>query len=160
MTDQDPRIAALAEAIHGIHSWDYETRRGEAADILAALPPDWCGHARPPRNTRLVLVTEDADTLFFGRSDAGNLLTFEWGTPDENGWYTPTITEHSDQPLPDLARLRTIEAAAREVTAHGFVDSDPEGLGGEWCHFCDEQTLRHATGCDWTALRAALGEAD
>jgi hypothetical protein len=30
-----------------------------------------------------------------GTRDAdGRRLTFEWGEPDEHGWYTPTITTH------------------------------------------------------------------
>jgi hypothetical protein len=65
----------------------------------------------PPRGTRLVLVTEDADTMFFGRDDSGRRLTFEWGQPDAHGWYSPTITSHDDD---RLSVTPTGAASARE----------------------------------------------
>jgi hypothetical protein len=48
----DPRAAALAEALHGIHGGGpcftrYRDCGVQAAAILAALPPDWCWHASP-----------------------------------------------------------------------------------------------------------------
>lgn len=85
---------ALAEADAVLLVAEFEDR---SAAHVAYRP------VRPPEGTRLVLVIEDADTLFFGRSDRGNRLTFVWGEPDENGWYTPTITEHFDEmPRPVL----------------------------------------------------------
>lgn len=50
----DPRIATLAEALHDWYAGkDAEfdgaqcRHREDAAAILAALPPDWCGHDGP-----------------------------------------------------------------------------------------------------------------
>jgi hypothetical protein len=48
----DPRIAALAQALQdaymgigfGVSAPDQQSYREAAAAILAALPPDWCGH--------------------------------------------------------------------------------------------------------------------
>lgn len=44
----DPRIAALAEAVHRIDSHSpgagCASCERRAAAILAELPPDWCGH--------------------------------------------------------------------------------------------------------------------
>jgi len=44
MDRPNPRIAALAEALHRLNVTDgyYETDEEAAAAILAALPPDWC----------------------------------------------------------------------------------------------------------------------
>ena len=56
----------------------------------------------------------------------------------------------------ELGRLRRIETAARNVADRDPTVVDGEGLGGEWCHFCDQQTPGHEPSCDWQALRAAL----
>jgi hypothetical protein len=54
-TEADPRIAALAEALPArlfvaLMPEDRDDERREtAADILAALPPDWCGHSQRDR---------------------------------------------------------------------------------------------------------------
>lgn len=45
----------------------------------------------PPPGTRLVLVQEDALSQFGTRTEDGARLSFEWGEPDENGWYNPLI---------------------------------------------------------------------
>jgi hypothetical protein len=60
----DPRTAALAEALHLIRHmhgnlWPPTDACGckdEAAAILAALPPDWCGHADEINRQRLVAI--------------------------------------------------------------------------------------------------------
>lgn len=82
-------------------SWETLPERDKQldAEIERALAAP-AGSAGPPPGTRLVLVTEDADTLFFVRDDRGNRLTFEWGEPDAHGWYAPTITAHYDDVLP------------------------------------------------------------
>lgn len=97
-----------------------------------------------PPGTRLVLVAEDADHLFFGRDDAGNRLTFEWGQPDEHGWYTPTITAHYDDNLRSdvrdevaerflaavLERPRTFALAVRVTDWGSSVSLVSGGAGG------------------------------
>ena len=46
-----------------------------------------------PQGTRLVLMSEELmDKLAEPRE--GYTVTWEWGEPDEHGWYTPTFTEH------------------------------------------------------------------
>lgn len=69
-----------------------------------------------PPGTRLVIVAEDADRLFFGRSESGDLLTFEWGEPDELGRYTPIITAHHHDNL--LAEL--VQAAKDYLGSDGL----------------------------------------
>jgi hypothetical protein len=54
-------------------------------------------YPEPPTGTRLVLMSEDLLATLGTRSLTGRLLTFEWGEPDEHGWYTPTVTEKEDQ---------------------------------------------------------------
>jgi hypothetical protein len=49
MTTTDPRAAALAEALRkhndtALHPYGHCHKKGCAPAILAALPPDWCGH--------------------------------------------------------------------------------------------------------------------
>src|ERR1019366_2617694 len=52
--------------------------------------------AAPPPHTRLVIMADDLLSMIGTRADNGDRLTFEWGEPDEHGWYTPAITQHSD----------------------------------------------------------------
>jgi hypothetical protein len=51
---------------------------------------------QPPAGTRLILASEDLFVLFGTRDAAGNRLSYEWGEPDEHGWYTPTVATHVD----------------------------------------------------------------
>jgi hypothetical protein len=63
MTATDPRAAALAEALHRIrgHRDLHSDFRGcsscspDAAAILAALPPDWCGDGAEIKRLREAL---------------------------------------------------------------------------------------------------------
>ena len=57
----------------------------------------------PPAGTRLVLFREDIADLLVGRDEQGNRLTFEWGEPDEHGWYSPTVKVDYDDNLLDRA---------------------------------------------------------
>ncbi len=61
---------------------------------------------QPPEGTRLVIVTDNLLDFIGTRSERGNRLSFEWGEPDEHGWYTPTITEHADDNLAQAERER------------------------------------------------------
>lgn len=49
--DPDPRIAALTEALEAVYTG--MTRQSDAADVLAALPPGWCGHAVIPSRVEI-----------------------------------------------------------------------------------------------------------
>ncbi len=102
------------------HLWPCDTR--QVLDALRA--------AEPPAGTRLVLVSEDAATLFFGRNGLGDLLTFEWGEPDEHGWYAPTITQHpDDNPIRAAeAREARLRAAANHIAAR--LDTFCDWCGG------------------------------
>jgi hypothetical protein len=55
--------------------------------------------------------------------------------------------------------LTQLRLHARDLADRCEIDEDPEGLGGEWCHFCQRQTPGHEKWCDWIALRAALAAA-
>ena len=61
--------------------------RPEGEAILALL--------NPPDGTRLVLMSEELMDVL-ARPREGYAVTWQWGEPDENGWYTPTFTEHAD----------------------------------------------------------------
>ncbi len=87
----------------------------------AARPRD----ATPPPGTRLVIVAVDFLEHWGTRNERGDRLTFEWGEPDEHGWYTPTITEHYDD---NLVRSRDAELRAAMEGLAGMDDQD-YGLG-------------------------------
>ena len=66
----DPRIAALAEVLREVidDGWYYrdlyKSRPSEdAAAILAALPPDWCGHADEEYNSRISRMIAEQDAI-------------------------------------------------------------------------------------------------
>ncbi len=46
----------------------------------------------PPPGTRLVLATEILMDALASFTEDGRRITFEWGEPDEHGWYAPTFT--------------------------------------------------------------------
>jgi hypothetical protein len=77
--------------------------------------------ALPPDGQRLVLVSGDLLDLIGTRSERGNRLSYEWGEPDEHGWYTPTITEHH-APLDELDRLRE---ALRQIVGLDYRGNEP-----------------------------------
>lgn len=94
----------------------------------------------PPRGTRLVLVSEDVTEIFAARSAEGRRLTFEWGEPDEHGWYTPAITEHDDDNLAtqaaaaERARLREAVEWMRsgDMIATSFGGDEPTAFQRQW----------------------------
>ena len=43
-----------------------------------------------------VLMSEELWNDFGFRNSAGDRLTFDWGEPDEEGFYTPTVTAYRD----------------------------------------------------------------
>jgi hypothetical protein len=99
---EDPRIAALAEALRSLpvpatyEEWQARidaSYEDDAAAILAALPPDWCGH--------------------HAASEAMRALAEQ----------TATIVQQEDE----IARLRRIEEAARAISNAGDPDDDFEG---------------------------------
>jgi len=54
--------------------------------------------ATPPPGLRLVLMADDLLEQMGTRTEDGARLSFEWGEPDSNGWYTPVITRHDFEP--------------------------------------------------------------
>jgi hypothetical protein len=62
-----------------------------------------------------LLVSEDLLELMGTRAADGRLLSYEWGEPDDNGWYTATVTATDDGKevvdRAEIARLRKIEEA-------------------------------------------------
>jgi len=103
----DPRIAALAEALRDISGGLADpldpgdflpgvvTAQEFAAAILAALPPDWCGHigveAFDAKAFAAVVVQRDRMTDLYGQSKA------------------------------EIARLRKIEEASRALDESGYL---------------------------------------
>jgi hypothetical protein len=70
-----------------------------AADALRAAAAVNEQLPEPPEGCRLILASEDLFELLGTRSEDGRRLSYEWGEPDEHGWYTPIVTSHQD-PLP------------------------------------------------------------
>jgi hypothetical protein len=83
-----------------------------------------------PEGTRLVLISEELARLWGTRTESGDLLTFEWGEPDGNGWYTPTFTAHADdnptQALRD--RVAELEHRIRDFAETWHVASGHDGF--------------------------------
>jgi hypothetical protein len=79
-------LRKLAEKALSMNVW---IGKPEGEAILALL--------EPPAGTRLVLMSDGVmDEL--ARPREGYTVTWEWGEPDANGWYTPTFTEREDPP--------------------------------------------------------------
>jgi hypothetical protein len=150
----DPRIAALAEALasSGVgcatQTCPEHSSKDHAAAILAALPPDWCGH---DFNQAARIMVEQAAELARLRASRGRERKPGPG-PDPN-W--PAAIEQCD--CAELARLRAIEEAARAVDWESVQDAldvaiharaEMEVNKVRWR--ADENAL--------DALRAALGE--
>ena len=97
----DPRIAALAEAM------EQTSKAGEpwatypewAAAILAALPPDWCGHTEALAVLKIdgKIGSRDVDRIRALWSDANHVTL-----------------DVVDSQAAEIVRLRKIEEAARE----------------------------------------------
>jgi hypothetical protein len=159
MTATDPRLAPLAAALHTAfcpenskHPIPSPHRMCDyGPDILAALPPDWCGHATPPEGTRLILATTDVLPEWGTRTDDGRRLTAEWGEPDANGWYSPTFTASGE---PEIATLRAaLDGLAKAAALPRNTRADRGGgvtLKGEWIA---------VPKADFDVLRAALAQA-
>jgi hypothetical protein len=49
-----------------------------------------------PEGTRAVLFSEELAAELFTRDADGRRLTVEWGEPDTDGFYTPTVTASED----------------------------------------------------------------
>jgi hypothetical protein len=85
-----------------------------------------------PEGTRLVLVSEELARLWGTRTESGDRLTFEWGEPDSNGWYTPTFTAHADD-NPTQGLREAAEAALTDfVFVHGSDFDAVEFPGMAW----------------------------
>ena len=124
MTDNDPRIAALAEALPPDFGpfWDelpqpapfvHETefnREKFAAAILAALPPDWCGH-------------DNIQAEFEAEARRANLLTLQLNDAEANWQRTVKSLTQADA---EIARLRKIKETARDIVSlrHGSTYHD------------------------------------
>ena len=83
----------------------------------------------PPEGTRLIVISEALAESWGTRTESGDLLTFEWGEPDANGWYAPTFTAHTDdnptQALRD--RVAELEHRIRDFAETWHVASGHDG---------------------------------
>lgn len=85
--------------------------------------------------TRLIRASENLLDLIQGRAENGDLVTYEWGEP-EDGVYSPTMTRHTDDNLVARAlaevreRVEGLEAVARVaralLTGSGDADLPPD----------------------------------
>jgi hypothetical protein len=58
--------------------------------------PGWVQGREVPDGVRAVLVTDNL--LDAMAAQAPGNVTWEWGEPDEYGFYTPTFTKHEETP--------------------------------------------------------------
>jgi len=151
----DPRIAALEEAVAKVRRVAMSDEEYAAA-ILAALPPDWCGHV-PREGSRLVEVAIEVFGDWMARTKDGHALTMEWGELDERGMYTPVWTVVDDgKEMVDRATIATLRAAldGLVVAAQGLLDT--RDAVGSW----PDNAGWPAIGDAEAALRAALAVAE
>lgn len=88
----------------------------------------------PPPGTRLVLVSEDALELFGTRTEDGDRLSFEWGEPDENGWYSPIVTRTQIVPPDEEVRFQTSAGRIEDAFARMYPN-DPGLVRDMFHHF-------------------------
>lgn len=82
------------------------------------------------------LSPELFDALAF-RADDGRALTFQWGEPDADGFYVPTITVTEDAWFLETSRLRERNAAL-EAALQAISDHMPQHHEGTVCLVQDE----------------------
>lgn len=70
----------------------------------------------PEVASRKVLMSPELIEQMATRTARGELVTYEWGEPDVDGFYTPTFTVHADDKLLTLA---DVERALWDM-AHRF----------------------------------------
>ena len=58
---------------------------------------------------RKVKMSPELMEKWMSRDTAGYLLTWNWGEPDDEGFYCPTITSHPDDNLVSTERQRIAE---------------------------------------------------
>lgn len=109
-----------------------------------------------PQGTRLILATEDLMTYFASYTEDGCPITFEWGEPDEHGWYAPTFTiTATERDQQERFKWRANERADRAVAALQFVLAFVAEHEDHWLFALPEQP---AIGCNTCAT--ALGPGD
>lgn len=100
---------------------------GAMARVLAHVDAQ-----EPPEGTKLVLVSDDdrvlvrSISLMAAMASEGRRVTWEWGEPDEHGWYTPTFT-----------------ALAVSVAETPAEPRDPTGEPGYYCDQCPHAMHLH-----------------
>lgn len=100
--------------------------------------------AQAPDGYRLVLVSDNLLETFGTRNSDGDPLSFEWGEPDENGWYTPVVTVTPYEPPEDEVLFMT--SAGRLFNAVMRV------------YYNDAEDARHITGRILRHLRIPTAE--
>jgi len=85
-----------------------------------------------PEHERKVRISVEVMDKFFTRDHAGNRLRVEWGEPDAEGFYTPTIhVDYTDNPLRDrLAEVgRLVQVYTDDVgNNEGVLFDDHDSL--------------------------------
>ncbi|HSW43515.1 MAG TPA: hypothetical protein VLM76_13490 [Patescibacteria group bacterium] len=160
----DP-TAALAEALHyvllecrrdyrGDRDCDGDRRHLLAAEeIIRRLPPDWCGHEAEITELNARLADEGyADAIRLAEA-VNEVVVHQRGNIEEAWQYGDRERARAIEAKADLARLRAIEAAAREVVEQAAPD---DALFDDGNIFND--CLVPAEAVD--ALRAALEATD
>jgi hypothetical protein len=141
----DPRLAALAAALTEVQGGAYASWLGRVPAILAALPPDWCGHIGVEeaiaQGQRMLVASEQAADREITRLQAELRVAHLDDTRDaEIVSLRNSLTYHTEDPREaELARLRAIEEAARLAVREPF-----------WCNWGAGQNAA------LDALRAAL----
>lgn len=81
------------------------TETSETAEFKVRMPPE--------------LVEQ-----WLTRDAAGYLLTWSWGEPDADGFYTPTVTTHADDRLGELDAAWAAAIAAIPVDEDGIEEGE------------------------------------
>jgi hypothetical protein len=146
--DPDPRIAPLAAALQVVlypgedidrdeNLWIEQDTRRDAAAILAALPPDWCGHEAAHDDAWVTMDTQRAEIV---RLHAELRVAHLDDTRDA-----------------EIARLRAIEEAARAVDWESVQDALDVAIHARAEMEVNKVRWRADENAT-DALRAALGE--
>lgn len=141
-TADDYRLAAE-------QTTDIEIRRVATKDgdvlVIGPIPAP-----RTPPGTRLVLMTETLMDALATFTEDGRRITFEWGEPDEHGWYAPTFTVTGA--VQDGLRALLVAEHRSVVGAFSGNFGGHVGIRDGWVEYDAETPIEDCDVC------AALGE--
>jgi hypothetical protein len=85
----------------------------------AAVSAEW-------EDTRPVLMSKVLMDTMALRTNEGYRLTWDWGEPDEDGFYIPVVTTHPDDNIAEQATHAALAAVRERVLGHRIFDDEAE----------------------------------